>query len=145
METNRPDEMRRHLERALGEAMKQAVVDAQAWLGSTNNVPRRSGRMRSSWFAQVGGPSGATAPDGADAPNDDAQQLEVQIDRDYHLTNNLPYAAPVALGEQIPPSWQNGYQIEARGGNNWFLDFRAVRLPMMVEEALAQTKRRFGL
>ena len=118
-----------HLKKAATELQKESVVTAQAWLGDSSNVPRDTGRMRSSWFAQVGSASSAVAPEGTDAPNTDAQSLELQPGQEAHLTNNLPYSQPIALGVNLPPSWGGQHRVVS-APVTWFKDFRDQKLPL---------------
>ena len=133
-----------HLRKASTELQKESVVTAQAWLGNSCNVPRDTGRMRSSWFAQVGSASSAVAPEGTDAPRTDAQSLELQPGQDAHLTNNLPYAQPIALGVNLPPSWGGQHRVVS-APVTWFKDFRDQKLPLRMKDAAKVVKDRFEL
>jgi hypothetical protein len=141
---NNPRDLRRHIEKAAAEQIKEALVTSQAWLGNSNNVPFDSGRMRSSWFAAEGSPSSEVAPEDANAPRTDAQGLEVQLGTDYHLTNNLPYAAPIALGVNTPPSWGGEHRVVS-APKTWFIDFVNSELPKIGDKAGQVIKRRFDL
>jgi hypothetical protein len=133
-----------HLEAAAAEQLKETIVTSQAWLGSSKNSPRDTGRLRSSWFAAEGNPSGEVAPEGANSPQTDAKGLEVVIGRDYHLTNNLPYAAPIALGVNLPPSWGGQWRVVS-APRTWFIDFRNSEIPRIMQAAGRVIKRRFDL
>lgn len=139
-----PDDLIAHLEKAAAEQLKETIVTSQAWLGSSKNSPRDSGRLRSSWFAAEGSPSGQVPPEGADAPQADAKGLEVKLDRTYHLTSSLPYSAPVALGVQLPPSW-GGRNRTKTAPYSWFVAFRNREIPRIMEKAGQVIKRRFDL
>jgi hypothetical protein len=139
-----PEALRRHIEKAAAEQIKEALITSQAWLGSSKNSPRDTGRLRSSWFAAEGQPSGEVAPEDADAPQTDAKGLEVQIDQDYHLTNNLPYAQPIALGVNLPPSWGGEHRVVS-APKTWFIDFVNAELPRIGDAAGRVIKRRFDL
>jgi hypothetical protein len=133
-----------HLEAAAAEQLKETIVTSQAWLGSSKNVPFDSGRMLSSWFSAEGSPSSQVAPEGANSPQTDAKGLEVRIGPSYHLTNNLPYAAPIALGVNLPPSW-GGKNRTNSAPPSWFVAFRNREIPMLAEAAGRVIKRRFDL
>jgi hypothetical protein len=139
-----PKDLIAHLEKAAAEQLKETIVTSQAWLGSSKNSPRDTGRLRSSWFAAEGSPSGQEAPEGANSPQTDAKGLEVVIGRNYHLTNNLPYAAPIALGVNLPPSWGGVHRVVS-APPSWFIDFRNQEIPRIAEAAGRVIKRRFDL
>jgi hypothetical protein len=139
-----PKDLIAHLEKAAAEQLKETIITSQAWLGSSKNSPRDTGRLRSSWFAAEGSPSGQVAPEGADSPQTDAKGLEVRIGPSYHLTNNLPYAAPIALGINLPPSWGGVHRVVS-APPSWFIDFRNQEIPRIAEAAGRIIKRRFGL
>ncbi len=139
-----PKDLIAHLEKAAAEQLKETIITSQAWLGSSKNSPRDSGRLRSSWFAAEGSPSGQEAPEGADSPQTDAKGLTVVLGRDYHLTNNLPYAAPIALGVNLPPSWGGVHRVVS-APVSWFIDFRNQEIPQLMQAAGRVIKRRFDL
>jgi hypothetical protein len=139
-----PKDLIAHLEKAAAEQLKETIVTSQAWLGSSKNSPRDSGRLRSSWFAAEGSPSGQVATEGADSSQTDAKGLEVRIGRDYHLTNNLPYAAPIALGVNLPPSWGGQHRVVS-APQDWFITFRNQEIPRIMQAAGRVIKRRFDL
>lgn len=134
--------LRRHIEKALLEQQKEVIVTAQAWLGSSKNSPRDTGRLRSSWFASEGVASDAVAPEGADAPRDDAKGLEMRLGTTYHLTNNLPYSQPIALGVSLPPSWGGQHRVVS-APRSWFIDFVNSELPRIGDAAGQTIRRRF--
>jgi len=129
-----PEDLRRHLKRAMDSFAAEVIVTAQAELGSAAVSPIDTGRLRSSWFAAEGVPSNEVAPEGTDAPNTDALNLRVDSDKTYHLTNNLPYAQSVAI---------EGHVVSKP--SNWFHDFRNSRIPKIQEAAGRLTKQRFEL
>ena len=131
---NRPEDLKRHLKRAMDSFAAEVIVTAQAELGSAAISPIDTGRLRSSWFAAEGSASNEVAPDGANTPNTDAQGLRVDSSKTYHLTNNLPYAQSVAL---------EGHVVSKPA--NWFVDFVNVRIPKIQEAAGKLTKERFEL
>jgi hypothetical protein len=162
---NNPRDLRRHIEKAAAEQQKEVIIAAQAWLGSSKNSPRDTGRLRSSWFAAEGTPSTEVAPEvtartqrnqrrrraergelGRDAgrPQKNAVELEMKMNTNYHLTNNLPYAAPIALGVNTPPSWDDEHRVVS-APKTWFIDFVNSELPKIGDKAGQVIKRRFDL
>jgi hypothetical protein len=160
-----PAALRRHIEKAVLEQQKEVIITAQAWLGSSKNSPRDTGRLRSSWFAAEGAPSTEVAPEvtartqrnqrrrraergelGRDAgrPQKNAADLEMKLGTDYHLTNNLPYAQPIALGVNLPPSWGGEHRVVS-APKTWFIDFVNSELPKIGDVAGRVIKRRFDL
>jgi hypothetical protein len=139
-----PKDLMDHLRQAAGEQQKEVIVTTQAWLGSSKNSPRDTGRFRSSWFAAEGAPSSDVVPEGADAPNTGAKSLSINLDSTYHLTNNLPYAAPIALGVNTPPSWGGKNQVKSAPAT-WFIEFRNTGIGQIADAAGQTIKRRFGL
>lgn len=123
-----------HLRKASEALLREVVVQSQRALGSSRVSPIDTGRLRSSWFAAESTASNAVAPEGTNAANDDAKGLKVNLDREYHLTNNLPYAQRVCLEGHVfaKPS-------------SWFTDFRNSRIPKIRDEAARQIKREFDL
>ena len=138
-ETNDPKKMARHIKRALDAQVAETLITVQAQLGSSQVSPIDSGRLRSSWFASEGSPSGAVAPEGTNSPNTDARGLKVDSLKTYHLTNNLPYVQRVAL---------EGHVVSKPGSGitkNWFTDFRDQTIPKIQDEAARQIKKEFDL
>lgn len=139
-----PRELRRHLERAAAAQLRLTVIQAQADLGSSAVSPIDTGRFRSSWFASKGNASGQVAPEGANAPRTDAQALLLTHRDEVHLTNSLPYAEALALGENLPPSWGGTNRVISKPAT-WFKDFRDHRLPKISEAAARHTKKEYDL
>lgn len=129
-----PRALRKHLEAAAAHQLRLGVIETQAQLGSTEVSPYDTGRFRSSWFASKGTPSDAVAPEGTNAPNTDAQGLQVQFGDELHLTNSLPYSEAVAIEGRVVSK-----------PRTWFKSFRDSRLPQILEQAGAETRRRFDL
>ena len=129
-----PRALRKHIEEAVAYQMRLGVIEAQAKLGSVEVSPYSTGRFRSSWFASKGNASGATAPEGTNAPRDDAQALRVQAGDEIHLTNSLPYAEALCVEGRVVSQ-----------PRTWFKSFRSRRLPSILEQAGTETKVRFGL
>ena len=134
--------LERHLKKAMDTLQTEVIVKTQEGLGSTEVSPWSTGRLRSSWFAAEGSASSAVAPEGADSPNTDATGLRVDSSKTYHLTNNLPYAQPIALGENLPPSWGGKARAKSRG---WFTLFRDETIPEIQQTAAEAVKRHFDL
>jgi len=139
-----PKKLKRYLELAMTETVKVQLVTAQAALGSTRISPRDTGRFRSSWFAAKGNPSDAVAAENTDRPQTNAKDLSYNSKRSYHLTNSLPYAAAIALGINLPPSWGGQNQVKS-APPNWFKDFRDVQMLKIQQQAARYVKKRFQL
>lgn len=131
---NDPRELRKYLERAAASQLAQTVIHAQAELGSDAVSPIDTGRFRSSWFASKGNASDEVAPEGANAPNTDAQGLRVTHQDEIHLTNSLPYADAVAIEGRVVSK-----------PRTWFKDFRDHRLPKIADAAARLTKKEYEL
>jgi hypothetical protein len=131
---DKPEELERHLKKAMDALMAEVIVTTQAELGSSRVSPVDTGRLRSSWFAAEGSPSNEVAPEGANMPNSDATSLRVDSGKSYFLTNSLPYAQNVAI---------EGHVVSKPA--NWFHEFRDVRIPKIQEAASRVVKDRFEL
>ena len=118
----RPSQMPKDLDAFLNRVVAGTLVTMQAELGSKKVSPYQSGRLRSSWFAAEGSPSQAVAPEGTDSPNTDATGLTVDWRRQYHLTNNLPYAEVVCIEGKVVSQ-----------PTTWFHDFIYSRVPKIVD------------
>ena len=131
---DKPEELERHLKKAMDALMAEVIVTTQAELGSSRVSPVDTGRFRSSWFASEGTPSDEVAPEGTDRPSYDAMNLRVDSDKTYHLVNNLPYAQSVAI---------EGHVVSKPV--NWFHDFRTVRIRKIQEAASKVVREKFEL
>ena len=129
-----PKKLAAHLKKAADALQAEVLITTQAELGSAAISPIDSGRFRSSWFAAEGQSSGAVAPEGANSANTDATGLKVDSKKDYHLTNNLPYAQEIALNNKAVSK-----------APTWFKDFRSARIPKIQAEAAKQIKSEFDL
>jgi hypothetical protein len=129
-----PKKLAAHIKKALDFQMAETLITTQARLGSASVSPVDTGRLRSSWFAAEGNASNAEAPEGANSPSTDATGLRVDSRKNYHLTNNLPYAQRVAL---------EGHVVSKP--TNWFVDFVNSDVPKIQAEAAQQAKREFDL
>ena len=129
-----PKKLAAHIKKALDFQVADTIISTQAGLGSASVSPVQTGRLRSSWFASEGNSSNAVAPEGANSANTDAEQLRVDSKRNYHLTNNLPYAQRVALEGHVKNK-----------PVTWFRDFRDQVIPKIQAEAARQSKREFDL
>ena len=129
-----PKKLAAYLKKAADALQAETIITTQAELGSKQISPYQTGRFRSSWFAAETQPSNAVAPEGADSPNTDATGLKVDSRKDYHLTNNLPYAQSIAI---------EGRVISQE--TTWFKDFRSARIPKIQAEAAKQIKQEFDL
>ena len=129
-----PEDLRRHLKKALDAQMAEVLITAQSELGSAAVSPIDTGRLRSSWFAAEGSSSNAVAPEGANSPNTDATGLRVDSSKEYHITNNLVYAQRVAI---------EGHVVSKP--RNWFIDFVNQRIPKIQDAAARVVKREYDL
>ena len=138
----RVKDLEAHLKRAMDTLQTEVISTTQAKLGSAAVSPVDTGRFRSSWFASEGTASSAVAPEGTDKANEDAKGLRIDSSKTYHLTNNLPYAVPIALGENLPPSWGGKARAKSRG---WFTLFRDETIPEIQQTAARAVKQHFDL
>ena len=134
--------LERHLKKAMDTLQFEVIKATQAQIGSDAVSPVDTGRFRSSWFAAEGQASSEVAPEGTNKPNDDAKGLRVDSSKTYHLTNSLPYAVPIALGENLPPSWGGKARAKPRG---WFTLFRNETIPQIQQTTAKAVKRHFNL
>ena len=123
-----------HIENALGALQRETLITTQARLSSTAVSPIQTGRLRSSWFAAEGGPSGDVAPKGANSPQTNASGLQMDPRKEYHLTNNLPYAQAVALDGKVVSK-----------PSDWFTSFVNTEVPRIQAKAAQVVKKRFEL
>lgn len=126
--------LKKHIKEALDALQTKVLVTTQAELGSEAVSPVDTGRFRSSWFAAEGNSSGAVAPEGANSANTDAAGLKVDSEKDYHLTNNLPYAQRLCV---------EGRVVSKSPG--WFKEFRDQTIPEIQAQAVRQVKSEFDL
>ena len=139
---NNAKDLERHLKKAMDTLQFEVIKNTQAQLGSKTVSPWSTGRLRSSWFAAEGTASSAVAPEGTDKANEDAKGLRIDSSKTYHLTNNLPYAQAIALGENLPPSWGGKARAKSRG---WFTLFRNETIPQIQQDAARAVKKHFDL
>ncbi len=126
--------LERYLKKAADALLAETLITTQAELGSTKVSPYSTGRFRSSWFAAEGQSSDDVAPEGADSPNTDAKGLEIDSSKEYHLTNNLPYAQSVSIEGNVVSQPET-----------WFTSFRNQRIPEISNAASKVIKTRYGL
>ena len=129
-----PKMLAKYLEDAASATLAESIITTQRQLGDTAISPYKDGRFRSSWFASEGSPSGATAPEGTDSPNTDAQSLKVDYRRKYYLTNSLPYSQQLCIEGRVVSK-----------DANWFRDFRKSGVPKIQEVAAKKVKQQFQL
>lgn len=129
-----PKKLAAYLKKAADALQAETIITTQAELGSKRISPYRDGRFRSSWFAAEGNASDAVASEGADSPNTDAKGLKIDSRKNYHLTNNLPYAQAIAIEGKVVSQ-----------APTWFKDFRSSRIPRIQNEAARQVKQEFEL
>ena len=126
--------LERHLKKAMDALQAEVIVTTQSRLGSTAVSPYKDGRFRSSWFASEGSASSAVAPEGADSPNTDATGLRVDSRKEYFLSNSLPYAQSVTVGERVVSQ-----------PKTWFTSFRNETIPRIQQTAARVIKQQFDL
>ena len=131
---NNAKDLERHLKKAMDALQAEVLITAQARLGSTAVSPRDEGRFRSSWFAAECSASRAVAPEGADSPNTDATGLRVDSRKEYFLSNSLPYAQSVTVGERVVSQ-----------PKTWFTSFRNETIPRIQQTAAKVVKQQFDL
>ena len=129
-----PKKLADHIKKAMDAMQAEVLITTQAELGSAAVSPIDTGRFRSSWFAAEGQSSGDMASKGANSPNTDATGLKVDSKKNYHLTNNLPYAQAIAIEGKVVAK-----------PTTWFKDFRSSRIPKIQAEAAKQVKQQFDL
>jgi len=127
-------DLERHLKKAMDALQAEVLITAQAKLGSTQVSPYDTGRFRSSWFAAEGSASSAVASEGADSPNTDAADLQVDSRKTYHLTNSLVYAQSVAIEGNVVSQ-----------PKTWFTSFRNETIPRIQAAAAKVVKQEFDL
>jgi hypothetical protein len=78
------------------------VLETQAKLKEQSPVD--TGRFRANWLISEDELDDTTYPDGQEAP---PYTLEITADKDYYITNSLPYAQRLAEGwsRQAPAGW----------------------------------------
>ena len=141
---NNAKDLERHLKKAMDTLQFEVIKTTQAQLGSTDVSPWSTGRLRSSWFAAEGQASSEVAPEGTDKANEDATGLRVDSSKTYHLTNNLPYAVPIALGENLPSSWGGEHRVVSKT-STWFTSFRNETIPSIQQTAARVIRKEFDL
>ena len=124
----------KYLKKAADATLAESLITTQSELGNTDVSPYRDGRFRRSWFAAEGNASGAMAEEGANSPNTDAMNLRVDSNREYHLTNSLPYAQALCIEGRVVSK-----------SPNWFREFRASRVPKIQQAAAQAVKREYDL
>jgi hypothetical protein len=128
----RPSQMPKDMDRFLNRVVAETVITMQSELGSTKVSPYDTGRFRSSGFSAEGVPSSAMASEGTDSPSADAMGLKMDWRREFHLTNNLPYAQAVAIEGKVVSQ-----------PTTWFTDFLNSRVPKIVDAAAKVAKAEF--
>ena len=135
-----PKRLEAYIKKALDALQTEVLITTQDELGSDAVSPVATGRFRSSWFAAEGSASNAVAPEGANSPNEDAKGLKIDSSKNYHLTNNLPYAEAIAIEGRTNP--EKNQKSKPAG---WFKEFRDQRIPKIQAEAARQIKSHFDL
>lgn len=83
--------------------------------------PTKSGRLKASWQIGENTASGGNKPEGkypyTVLPAERINYTKERVGNVYSIHNNVPYAEPVLMGTNLPPSWKGrwrskGNQIE---------------------------------
>ena len=102
--------------------------------------PVETGRFRMSWqIGENSSPGGvAYGPISKNfvSPPQRLNYLKEKAGKAYYIHNNLPYAEPVALGVNKPPSWGGVYR------SNWGLS--PGWLQLLAKEAASRVKRNWN-
>jgi len=125
----RPIDLPKDIDAFLNKVVSGTIKTMQEELGSKKVSPYDTGRLRSSWFAAEGNPSGAVAAEGTDSPNTDASSLKVDWRRRYYLTSNLPYSQVVCEEGRV-----NTQPV------TWFRDFIYSRAPKIIDTQVKKAK-----
>ena len=129
-----PAALRKHLEAALKETLKETIIETQNELGAT--APRFTGTMRSSWFAGAGSPNRSAPELGTDSPRTDARGLDVNLDQPYYLSSNLDYSERVCLTSDWPAK---------SAPDDWFRVIRDFGVISIGEAAARKAKAKYDL
>ena len=111
MTTLRPDQVDDWILGKANRAFSRHIQMDQGRLAKAN--PKDSGRMAASWRIAQGNPD--TSTESEDYKGDGRPQQysgQIEMDGTWHLSNNVPYAARVALD----PKWAKG----GAGGSAWY-------------------------
>ncbi len=123
------------LKRALDKTLAETVITIQSELQSDAVSPTDTSRFRSNWFVAEGNADRSTTE--STTPNPNATGLKITSDKEYWITNSLPYAQTLAIeGEQ---------QSVVNKPRTWFTDFRNSRIPKIVKEAQKTVEAEEGL
>jgi len=117
----------------VGLVIKRTLIQTQSELSSTKVSPRDEGRFRSNWFATSGRPSDATT-EALDEPRTDANDLKLDYNKTYYLTNNLPYADGLCYGGRAVSQ-----------PKNWYQSFINARYRKIFEDAAKKAEKEAGL
>lgn len=121
---------------AMDKGFRDFMIDTQSQLGEAN--PKDTGRMSSSWFIGQNSPSGQVRPDNWGSPGEKRFEVpkydgQITADGTWFLTNNVPYARPVALD----PKYSGG----GDGGSAWFTNI-TTQMPKNLKETIAYYTRK---
>ena len=109
----RGPELIREIDAAMDKGFARFLILTQGKLSKASPVD--SGRFASSWFIGAGVPNRSTAaerPKGARDVQVSKPTDKITLDRDYFLSNNLPYAERVCFDPK--------YAKNGSGGAAWF-------------------------
>ena len=107
----RPDQVSDWITGKANRAFSRHIQFDQGRLASAN--PKKTGRMAASWRIAQNSPDTSTEPEdysGDGQPR--SYNGRIEMDGTWHISNNVPYAVPVAKD----PKWAKG----GDGGAGWF-------------------------
>ena len=111
-----------HLEHLANELIRETVITMDRKIKMKSPVD--SGRLRMSWQVgennSPGGQGIGPVAKGLVAPVDRINYTRERIGNNYNIHSNLPYAEPVCMGVNLPPSWGGRYRSRNGLGPNWF-------------------------
>lgn len=78
--------------------------------------PTKSGRLKASWQIGENTASGGNKPEGkypyTVLPAERINYTKERLGNVYSIHNNVPYAEPVLMGTNLPPSWKGRWRSE---------------------------------
>ena len=103
------DQIAPEFKKNLDTALARTLTLQQGEIAKAN--PKDTGRMASSWFVSQNSPERGVRPSSWGAPGAKNVQLSlypenaITFDGTWFISNSLPYAAPICLLGNYPPSW----------------------------------------
>ena len=125
MTTLRPDQVNDWITGKANRAFSRHIQLDQGRLAKAN--PKATGRMAASW--RIGSPNADASTEPEDYSGDGTPRKysgQIEMDGTWHLSNNVEYAARVALD----PKWAQG----GAGGSAWYTSIANARRGRLEEE-----------